>query len=190
MLTVPHVLERFGHPPGSRGRTACPLHGGHNPQTFSYEAMRWYCFTCGEGGGPLDLLKRLQPDFLGLHDMGGLPRYPPGSPGAADRLSGALVTGLWAAWATDALDAALAARHEAIHAAACAQHRLAEFEIALGELILELPADHQIAERAFERAAGLILEGLALRDAAETITGCDCRTPPLDMPAPFSYTER
>ena len=54
-----------------RGRCACPLHGGDNPEAFSVaNGKGWHCFTgdCGDGDG-VDLVRRLR--FAALPDKEG-----------------------------------------------------------------------------------------------------------------------
>lgn len=54
-----------------RGRCACPIHGGDNPDALSVaNGKGWHCFTgdCGSGDG-VDLVRRLR--FAGLSDKDG-----------------------------------------------------------------------------------------------------------------------
>lgn len=54
-----------------RGRCACPLHGGDNPDAFSVaNGKGWHCFTgdCGSGDG-VDLVRRLR--FAALSEKDG-----------------------------------------------------------------------------------------------------------------------
>jgi len=43
----------------TRGRAACPLHGGDNPSAFSVRGERWTCFVCNAGGDVIDLAAAL-----------------------------------------------------------------------------------------------------------------------------------
>jgi len=43
----------------TRGRAACPLHGGKNSTAFSVRGDRWTCFACGEKGDAIDLYANL-----------------------------------------------------------------------------------------------------------------------------------
>jgi hypothetical protein len=85
--SISFALAEMGINPGlhgGRGRSRCPIHGGDNPQAFSYDDDRgiWYCFRCGIGGDVVELVKRsqdvnfvgalkwlrLKPDFLPAPD--------------------------------------------------------------------------------------------------------------------------
>lgn len=45
---------------GERGRCACPIHGGDNPHSFSYDRTRWHCYACGAGGDVYGLVMALR----------------------------------------------------------------------------------------------------------------------------------
>ena len=59
-MTVEEVLQRGGYPLGIGGRTTCPVHRGTNPQQFVYTERQWWCFSCGQGGGTVQLATLLQ----------------------------------------------------------------------------------------------------------------------------------
>ncbi len=46
--------------PTGGNRAKCPIHNGDNP-TFSYNETKgcWYCHSCGQGGGKVQLIVRL-----------------------------------------------------------------------------------------------------------------------------------
>ena len=56
------LVEEYAGVELRRGRCACPLHGGDNPEAFSVQNGKpWHCFTgdCGSGDG-VDLVRRLR----------------------------------------------------------------------------------------------------------------------------------
>jgi hypothetical protein len=60
-VSVSDVLRAHGvDVQRERGRIACPLHGGTNPQAFSYDRERWHCFACGTGGDVFALVMALR----------------------------------------------------------------------------------------------------------------------------------
>lgn len=50
-VTMPEVLQAYGIREGKRGRIPCPIHGGHNESSFSYNQHQFQCFNCGSKGG-------------------------------------------------------------------------------------------------------------------------------------------
>lgn len=56
-MTVPDLLLSLNHPLGSRGRTTCPIHGGHNPTQFWFSDHGWSCLS-GCGGGNVYALSK------------------------------------------------------------------------------------------------------------------------------------
>lgn len=56
-VTMPEVLQVYGIREGKRGRIACPIHGGHNDSSFSYNQHQFQCFTCGAKGGVIQFVK-------------------------------------------------------------------------------------------------------------------------------------
>jgi hypothetical protein len=78
--TISYVLSRIDIPPGRRGRTRCPIHGGDNSEAFSYEDVNglWYCFRCGIGGDAISLVQKvLDLDFKGALNWLGISGKPP-----------------------------------------------------------------------------------------------------------------
>ncbi len=57
-VSVRDVLSDCGHEP-RRNRMPCPIHGGKNPSSFSFNDDTFCCFSCGESGGLLDLTEHL-----------------------------------------------------------------------------------------------------------------------------------
>jgi len=53
------ILEGDGADPGRSGRTCCPVHGGDNPSSFSYNETigKAYCFACGWSGDKIAFLQ-------------------------------------------------------------------------------------------------------------------------------------
>ena len=44
-----------------RKKALCPLHDDHNPSmSVDLGNGRWYCFVCGVGGGPLQLIMKIE----------------------------------------------------------------------------------------------------------------------------------
>jgi hypothetical protein len=60
-ITVAEILSAFGVPHVTRGRSACPIHKGDNKMSFSVDEKKgvWSCFSCGAGGGKIDLVAQL-----------------------------------------------------------------------------------------------------------------------------------
>lgn len=56
-VTMPEVLRAFGIQEGKRGRIACPIHGGHNDSSFSYNRHQFQCFNCGAKGGVIQFVQ-------------------------------------------------------------------------------------------------------------------------------------
>ena len=61
-MTVRDVLSAHGFEVPARGRRMrCPVHGGENPQAFSFtDDGLWTCFACGAGGDIFTLVERLR----------------------------------------------------------------------------------------------------------------------------------
>jgi hypothetical protein len=68
-VTIRDILADCGYEP-RRNRMPCPIHGGKNPSSFSFNDDTFCCFSCGESGGLLDLTRHL----LGFDRQEGL-RY-------------------------------------------------------------------------------------------------------------------
>lgn len=47
---------------GTKWRSRCPVHNGHNDTAFMVdeEKNRWFCFRCGVGGSVIDLVMRIE----------------------------------------------------------------------------------------------------------------------------------
>lgn len=56
-VTMPEVLRVYGIREGKRGRIACPIHGGYNDSSFSYNRHQYQCFNCGAKGGVIQFVK-------------------------------------------------------------------------------------------------------------------------------------
>jgi hypothetical protein len=58
LVSMFRLLEVLGFAVDSRKRRCpCLLHGGMNPNSFSWrEDGRWFCFACGKGGGRIALV--------------------------------------------------------------------------------------------------------------------------------------
>ena len=56
-VTMPEILQVYGIQEGKHGRIACPIHGGHNKSSFSYNDHQFQCFNCGAKGGVLQFVK-------------------------------------------------------------------------------------------------------------------------------------
>lgn len=92
-MTVLDVLLQHGLDLGRRGRRACPLCQGHNPQEFSFTETAYYCFACGAKGGAWRLnalLAGRDPDRPVEGIRGGLIRRSAPAPAPAT-LAGILV---------------------------------------------------------------------------------------------------
>ena len=59
-VTIPDILMDCGVDPGPKNRISCPIHGGNNPQSFSYNDHTFICFSCGASGGLIDLVEHLR----------------------------------------------------------------------------------------------------------------------------------
>lgn len=57
-----YFLKLEPHSDGIQDKTLCPFHRDSNPSFFVDPDDKWWCFGCGEGGGPILFLQR----FLGL----------------------------------------------------------------------------------------------------------------------------
>ncbi len=57
-VTIRDILADCGYEP-RRNRMPCPIHGGKNPSSFSFNEDTFCCFSCGESGGLLDLTEHL-----------------------------------------------------------------------------------------------------------------------------------
>lgn len=56
-VTMPEALQMFGIREGKHGRIACPIHGGHNDSSFSYNRHQFQCFNCGAKGGVIQFVQ-------------------------------------------------------------------------------------------------------------------------------------
>lgn len=56
-VTMPEVLQAYGIREGKRGRIPCPIHGGHNESSFSYNQHQFQCFNCGAKGGVIQFVQ-------------------------------------------------------------------------------------------------------------------------------------
>jgi len=80
---ISEILHHLGMEP-RRNRSKCPIHGGDNPQSLSFndDAGHWFCHRCGIGGDAVELVRRsLDTDFRGALRFFGL---EPGRPPAPD----------------------------------------------------------------------------------------------------------
>ncbi len=163
--SIPDILERFSHPLGRRGRTTCPLHDSDNPQSFTYDLTRWYCFACNQGGGPRDLLSRLAPsDFLGA---------PPPTPsqlaaGATDGLWGVFGGGVFKPRLSQRLQQKVDDYRDERQRIVDVAHREAVQDWELGRRMLAVYPDDPAVQ-------WWILESWDRLDQAERYTGCHCR---------------
>jgi len=57
-FSISDVLDDFGIP-HRRGRAACPIHGGNNQTSFSFNDEVYKCHACGASGNAVTLVKTL-----------------------------------------------------------------------------------------------------------------------------------
>ena len=59
LVAMPRLLAELGFAVNERTRRApCLLHSGSNPTAFAWrEDGRWHCFSCGEGGDRIALVR-------------------------------------------------------------------------------------------------------------------------------------
>lgn len=61
LVPVPILLDVHGVELPTRGsRVACPVCDATNPQTFSFNDVRWHCFRCHRGGDVFSLAMALR----------------------------------------------------------------------------------------------------------------------------------
>lgn len=54
------VARMYGFEPDRSGNICCPFHNDKRPSLHIYDGIRgWHCFTCNEGGDPVDFVKKL-----------------------------------------------------------------------------------------------------------------------------------
>jgi DNA primase len=67
-VTMPDILGAYGIGTGRRGRIACPIHGGNNNSSFSYNKTQFQCFNCGAKGGVIQFVEA----YMGMDFNGSL----------------------------------------------------------------------------------------------------------------------
>jgi hypothetical protein len=67
-VTMPDILGAYGIGTGRRGRIACPIHGGNNQSSFSYNKTQFQCFNCGAKGGVIQFVEA----YMGMDFNGSL----------------------------------------------------------------------------------------------------------------------
>lgn len=177
-MTIADVLTAAGWPlgrGGHRARAACPIHRGANDQAFSYTDRFFFCFACGEKGGPRRLAELLgvggapgMPRERNRRPLEGLEELPPpvAPPRAPERLS-------------VRLEALRLERREQWLRTQDREHREADQLLGRAETLLDLagqfPAEHPLRDSIFDIAAEMAGRALARRDAVDSVLGCRCR---------------
>jgi DNA primase len=62
MVPMPRLFEALRIEANERSRRGpCPIHGGKNPNAFSWrDDGRWHCFSCGRGGDRIALVRSVR----------------------------------------------------------------------------------------------------------------------------------